>query len=83
MTTPLKCAECNEMFEVSNETAEAMHRWREVSGEPFLCGACAGVDEIDTNTTTVARNVVVLTAKQDLRNKTSKVKCTSPNRKEI
>lgn len=34
------------MFEVSDKTAEAMHRWREASGEPFLCGACAGVDEI-------------------------------------
>ena len=46
MTTQLKCAECNEMFEVSTETAEAMHRWREPSGEAFLCGECAGVDEI-------------------------------------
>ena len=46
MPTALKCAECNEMFEVSNETAEAMRRWRERSGEPFTCGECAGVDEI-------------------------------------
>ena len=46
MTTQLKCAECNEMFEVSSPTAEAMHRWRAQSGEPFLCGKCAGVDGI-------------------------------------
>ena len=48
MTTQLKCAECSEMFEVSNETAEAMHRWRAASGEPFTCSECAGVDEIIT-----------------------------------
>ena len=48
MTTWLKCAECTEMFEVSNEIADAMHRWRDESGEPFTCGDCAGVDEIIT-----------------------------------
>ena len=48
MTTWLKCAECNEMFEVSTEITDAMHRWREQSGEPFTCGECAGVDEIYT-----------------------------------
>ena len=36
MTTWLQCTECNEMFEVSNEIAEAMHHWREESGEPFF-----------------------------------------------
>lgn len=46
MTTWLKCAECTEMFEVSNEIADAMHRWRDESGEPFTCGDCAGVAEI-------------------------------------
>ena len=46
MTTWLKCAECNEMFQVSTEIADAMHRWREQSGDPFICGECAGVDEI-------------------------------------
>lgn len=46
MTTQLKCTECNEMFEVSSPTAEAMHRWRAQSGEPFICGKCAGVDGI-------------------------------------
>ena len=46
MTTWLQCTACNEMFEVSNEIADAMHRWREQSGEPFTCGACAGVEEI-------------------------------------
>ncbi|MYA70507.1 hypothetical protein F4009_13965 [Candidatus Poribacteria bacterium] len=53
MTTWLKCAECNEMFEVSNEIADAMRRWRDESGEPFTCGDCAGVDEtitIETDT---------------------------------
>lgn len=34
------------MFKVSTETAEAMHRWREASGEPFICGECAGVDAV-------------------------------------
>jgi len=34
------------MFEVSNEIADAMRRWRDESGEPFTCGDCAGVDEI-------------------------------------
>ena len=48
MTTQLKCAECNKMFEVSNEIADAMHRWRDASGEPFTCEKCAGVDEIIT-----------------------------------
>ena len=47
MTTKnLHCAECHDMFEVSSEIAEAMHRWRAQSGEPFTCGACAGVAEI-------------------------------------
>lgn len=42
MTTWLHCAECTKMFEVSNETADAMTRWREASGEPFTCRECAG-----------------------------------------
>ena len=46
MTTWLKCAECTEMFEVSNEIADAMHRWRDESGEPFTCGDCADVAEV-------------------------------------
>ena len=46
MTTQLHCAECNKMFEVSTEIADAMHRWREQSGEPFTCEKCAGVDAI-------------------------------------
>ena len=46
MTTWLKCATCNEMFEISNEIAHAMVRWRDESGEPFACGECAGVDEV-------------------------------------
>lgn len=46
MTTQLHCAECTKMFEVSTEIADAMHRWRAESGEPFTCGECAGVDEI-------------------------------------
>ena len=29
------------MFEVSNAVADAMHRWREESGKPFLCVDCA------------------------------------------
>ena len=41
MTTWLECSECNEMFEVSNAVADAMHRWREESGKPFLCVDCA------------------------------------------
>ena len=41
MTTWLECAECNEMFEVSNAVADAMHHWREESGDPFLCVDCA------------------------------------------
>ncbi|RKU10852.1 hypothetical protein C6503_19400 [Candidatus Poribacteria bacterium] len=41
MTTWLECSECNERFEVSNAIAEAMHRWREESGDPFLCVDCA------------------------------------------
>ena len=50
MTTPLQCAECNAIFEVSTEIAEAMHRWRAQSGEPITCGECAGVAEIfETN----------------------------------
>ena len=40
-TTWLECHECNEMFEVSNEIAEAMHHWRKESGDPFLCVECA------------------------------------------
>ena len=40
-TTWLECAECKERFEVSNATAEAMHHWREASGDPFLCVDCA------------------------------------------
>ena len=46
MTTWLKCEHCNEMFEISNEIADAMTRWRDESGEPFSCGECAGVEEI-------------------------------------
>ncbi|MCG8623193.1 MAG: hypothetical protein MJE68_14505 [Proteobacteria bacterium] len=37
------------MFEVSNEIADAMHRWREQSGEPFICSECAGVAGIYEN----------------------------------
>ena len=37
----LECSKCNETFEVSNSTAEAMHHWREESGDPFLCVDCA------------------------------------------
>ena len=40
MTTWLECHECNEMFEVSNAVADAMHHWREESGDPFLCVDC-------------------------------------------
>ena len=49
MTTHLKCEHCNEMFEISNEIADAMTRWRNTSGEPITCGECAGtLEEIDT-----------------------------------
>ena len=41
MTTWLECSECNEMFEVSNAVADAMHHWRDESGDPFLCVDCA------------------------------------------
>ena len=41
MTTWLECAECNEMFKVSNSVADAMHHWRAESGDPFLCVDCA------------------------------------------
>jgi len=34
------------MFEISNEIADAMRRWRDESGEPFTCGDCAGVADI-------------------------------------
>lgn len=43
--TCLKCEHCNEIFEVSNEIADAMTRWRDASGEPFTCGECAGTLE--------------------------------------
>ena len=46
MTTQLKCEHCNKMFEVSNAIADAMTRWRDASGEPLTCEACAGVEEI-------------------------------------
>ena len=59
MTTQLKCEHCNKIFEISNKIADAMTRWRDASGEPLTCGECAGtLEEIDTQTTTVARNVV-------------------------
>ena len=45
MTTWLECSECAEMFEVSNAIAEAMHRWRETSGDPFLCVQCTTLIE--------------------------------------
>ena len=40
-TTWLECSACNEMFEVSNAVADAMHQWREESGDPYLCVDCA------------------------------------------
>ena len=40
-TTWLECSECNERFEVSNATADAMHQWRAKSSDPFLCVDCA------------------------------------------
>ena len=59
MTTQLKCEHCNKIFEISNAIADAMTRWRDASGEPFTCEECAGtLEEIDTQTTTVARNVM-------------------------
>ena len=39
--TWLQCSECNEMFEISTSIAEAMHHWREESGDPYLCVECA------------------------------------------
>lgn len=39
--TRLTCAECTETFEVSTTTADAMHKWRAESREPFLCVECA------------------------------------------
>ena len=39
--TWFECSECNETFEVSNTIADAMHQWREASGDPYLCVACA------------------------------------------
>ena len=60
MTTQLKCEHCNDMFEISNEIADAMTRWREKSGEPISCRECAStLDEIDMNTKTVARNEIM------------------------
>ena len=42
MTTWLECHECNEVFEVSNAVATAMHHWREEDRRsPFLCVECA------------------------------------------
>ena len=46
MATQLKCDECSEIFEVSNEIADATYRWRGVSGDPYICETCAGVAEI-------------------------------------
>lgn len=54
MTTHLKCAECNEMFEVSNAIADAMTRWRDASGEPITCGKCAGTLEETHETETIS-----------------------------
>lgn len=50
MTTQLKCEHCNEMFEISNATADAMTRWRDTSGEPITCEECAGTLEEITET---------------------------------
>lgn len=41
VTKWLECVECNDMFEVSAPIAEAMQRWRDESGEAFLCVECA------------------------------------------
>ena len=47
MITLLKCEHCNKTFEVSKAIADAMTRWREQSGEPITCEACAStLDEI-------------------------------------
>ena len=40
-TTHLHCSECNDTFEVSTAVADAMHTWRERTGDPFLCVDCA------------------------------------------
>ena len=50
MTTQLKCEHCNEMFEISNEIADAMTRWHDASGEPITCEKCAGTLEEITET---------------------------------
>lgn len=41
MATWVKCTECSKGFEVSDAIADAMHQWREESGDPFLCVDCA------------------------------------------
>ncbi len=50
--TRLECDECGEIFEVSNEIADAMRRWREASGDPYICEACAGVAEVISSSAT-------------------------------
>ena len=40
-TTWIQCSKCNEKFKVSNAIADAMHQWREKSGDPYLCVVCA------------------------------------------
>ena len=51
-TQKVECSQCNEMFEVSNAIADAMHEWRAASGEPFLCVNCA--TQIEWGTAIVA-----------------------------
>ena len=50
MTTWLHCAECNEMFEVSNAVADAMHHWRKESGDRictyFSCRSSGAIHNI-------------------------------------
>ena len=67
MTTLLKCAECNDMFEVSDQIAEAMRRWRDQSGEPFTCSECAGVDEIISIETANSRLIRGVRGVMDLK----------------
>ena len=62
-TTWLECSECNEMFEVSDTIAEAMHHWREESGDPFLCVDCA--THIEWGAAIVANSTSSLTAESE------------------
>lgn len=56
IVTRLESNECGEIFEVSNVMKDGMRRWREASGDPYVCKTYAGSAEATFSSATEKDN---------------------------